>query len=79
MYFIIPPPLPNTNHNSPINSFCPLDTALILTSDNFQSIFAFITSIPPFFLFLSSGSSGSYLKLSHDAIFTVYSHTFILF
>ena len=34
--------------NSPVNSFCPLDTALVLTSDNFHSIF------PPSPLFLST-------------------------
>ena len=30
--------LPATMLNSPINSFCPLDTALVITSDDFHSI-----------------------------------------
>ena len=62
--------------NSPINSFC-LDTALVLTSDNFHSI------CPPSPPILSSSYTappgGCYPKLSHGAIFTVYSHTFTLF
>ena len=49
--------LPNTNHitcpvlNFSINSFCPPDTALLLTTDNFHSIF------PPSFPLLPSSCS----------------------
>ena len=63
-----------TNHvtpgilNAPISSFCPLDTTMVLTSDNFLSI-----SLHPFLF-----PSGS-LKLSRGAIFTACSHIFILF
>ena len=38
--------------NSPINSFCPLNTALVLTSDNFHLIFPSAPSTPPFTPFL---------------------------
>ena len=58
--------------NSPINSFSPVGTAWVLTSDNFLLIF-------PSFLSSSCSPGGSYQKLSCDAIFTVYSHTFIFF
>ena len=60
--------------NSPIDLFCPLDTALVLTSDDTHSIFP-IPSTPPLFLFLPGGF---YSKLSCDAIFTVCLHTFML-
>ena len=55
------------------NLFCPLDTALVLTSDNFNSIFP-----PPLFLFRTHPGA-SYPKLSHGTIFNVSSHTFTLF
>ena len=56
--------------NLPINLFCLLDTALVLTSDNF--LLNFSPSIPiatPWWHFQ---------KLSSDAIFVVDSHTFTL-
>ena len=43
--------LPATILNFPINSFCPLHMVLVLTSDNFLSIFP--PSIPLLFLFLT--------------------------
>ena len=54
MYYITCPLIlivsPTAILNLPINSFCSLDTALVLTSDNFLSIFPLS---PPFsFLFL---------------------------
>ena len=62
--------------NSPINSLCPLDTALVLTSDNFNFI-----SPPSVPIRLSSCpfSGVSYSRMSHGAICTVYPRTFILF
>ena len=36
--------------NLPINSFCPLDTALVLTSDNFHLIFPPFPPLSPTFL-----------------------------
>ena len=67
---------PATILNLPINLFCPLDSALVLTSDNFHSIF----SLHPLHSFLSCNSpSGTFPKLSHGAIFTMCSHTFTLF
>ena len=69
----------NTNHiaatsNSPINSLCPLETALVLTSDNFHSI---LPLSPPRFPSSCSFPCGSYSKLSRGAMFTVCSQTFI--
>ena len=54
--------------NSLISSFCTLEIALIITSDNFQSIF-----LPS----SCSSPGGSYSKLLHVAIFTACSNTFI--
>ena len=54
-------------------SFCPLDIALVLTSDNFHSI---LPPSPPLLSLSCSFPGGSQ---SHEAIFTVCSHTFILF
>ena len=62
--------------NSPINSFCSLDTDLALISDNFLSIFP---PTPPLFPSSCSFPGDSYLKMSCGTIFTVCSHTFILF
>ena len=58
--------------NSPINLFCPLDIALVLTSDNF--LFNFHPSLP-----LLQPPVGTFRKLSSDVIFVVYSCTFALF
>jgi hypothetical protein len=67
---------PTTILNSPINSFYPLDTALVLISDNFHSIFL---PYPPLLLSSCFFPGVSYLKLSDGTLFTVCSHTFILF
>ena len=63
---------PTTILNLPINSFCPLDTALVLTSDN--SLLNFPPSLP-----LSQPPGGIFQKLSCDAIFVMCLHTFTLF
>ena len=52
--------------------FCPLDTALVLTSDNF--LLNFPPSIP-----FSQPPDGTFQTLSNDTIFVVSSHTFTLF
>ena len=57
--------------NSPINSFYPLDTALVLISDDFYSIFP-----PPFPSCTHFG--GTLPNLSRGTIFTVCSHSFTL-
>jgi hypothetical protein len=62
--------------NLPINS-CPLDTALVLTSDNFHSIFCPSPFLPHLLLLQPLGNT--FQKLSCDTIFTVFSHTFTLF
>ena len=58
-------PSPTAILNLSINSFCPLDTALVLTSDNFLQSLPFLQ--PP---------GGTFQKLSSDAILVVCSHTF---
>ena len=58
---------PATVFNLPINSFCPLDIALVLTSDDIHWIFP---PSPPLLLSCGSFSSGSYSKISSGAIFT---------
>ena len=55
--------------NLAINSPCPLDTALVLTSDNFHLIFS--PSLPPFL------SRNPLVELFKNI--TACSHTFILF
>jgi hypothetical protein len=60
--------------NSPVNSFRPLDKIIVLTSDDFHSIFPQSPLLP-----ISHPVSGSYPKLSRGAVFTVCSHTFTLF
>ena len=57
--------------NLPTNLFYLLDTALVLTSDNFLLIFS--PSIP------LQSPGGTFQKLSSDAIFVVCSHTFAPF
>ena len=62
--------------NSTINSYYPLDTALVLTSDNSIQFFPHPLH-STFFLFLSMVALT--WKLSPGTIFTVCSHTFIFF
>ena len=62
---------PATILYSPLNLFCLLDTALVLTSEDFRS-----TS--PLFLSCTH-SGGFFLNLSGGTVFTVCSHTFTLF
>ena len=85
MYFTTytPPTLitsPTVILNSSNNLFCSLDTALVLTSDDFHSIFIQFSLHPLHSsLLIVLHSPCEYSKLSHDAIFTMCSHTFILF
>ena len=79
MYFITYPNANHINHHYlelVINSFYPLNPFLVLTTDNFLSIF------PPTLPLLPSSCffpGGSYSKLLFCSIFTVCSYTFILF
>ena len=73
-YLLILITSPTAILNSPINSFCPLDTALVLTSDDFRSIFLLSHHSSPFLSCILS--DGSFPKLSPVAVFTVCLHTF---
>ena len=55
IYVVILITSPTAILNYPINSLCPLDTALVLTSDDFHSIFS---PFPPLFPFLSRTCTG---------------------
>ena len=70
IYFITYPLLLITSPTI-IILFCPLETVLVLTSDNFHSVFPPSPSLIPF-------PPGSYWTLSRGTIYTVHSHTFIL-
>ena len=71
-YFITYPPIlimsPATILNLPVNSLCPLDTALVLISGNLFYIFP---PSPPLLPSSVPSSDGSCSKLSYDTIFTV--------
>ena len=71
-YFLILMTSPAAVFNSAINSFCPLDTTLVLTSDNSHSIFP---PFPPFFLFLPLVSL---IQNCHVAPFILCVHTNLL-
>ena len=67
---------PNTNHilNFSINSFCPLDTALVLTSDNLHVTFP--PSPPPFLSCIHPG--GTYLKLAWCHLYHEFTYIYSL-
>ena len=69
--------LPAAILNLPINFFCPQDTALVLTSDNLHLIFPLTPHPSP--LPVSQPPDDTFQKHPHEAIFTVFSHTFTLF
>ena len=63
--------------NLPIILFCPLDTALVLTSDDFHLIFLPSPPLLPPSCLLTP--LVAFFKNSHDSIFTVCSHKITLF
>ena len=80
MYFITYLPILTTSpaaiFNWPINSFCPVNTVLVLTSDNFHSFFSPSPPFLPLFLFLPWWLLLETITWCH---LSMYSHTFILF
>ena len=68
---------PTTILNLPINFSCPLDAALVLTSDNLHLTFPPTHHPSPFPVLQPPGVT--FQGYPRDAIFTVCSHTFTLF
>ena len=79
VYFIINRPMLITCSavilKSPLNSFYPLYTALVLTSSNLHSI---PPSHPPFLISSCFFPCRFYSKLPHGAIFTVFTYIYSL-